>query len=1094
MPLVIAAVVVIVALTLLFVGFRTDRKVFLAAKHSLLSFFSYITSFEFFTRLNKSIAFLGIIGFSLVMQSAFGQSIFSNPITGTNPNTTNPYTAGQTVSAGITVSGIGRGTGITGVNQNNEYRASGWNSTFNADDYFEWTINPNSCRSLNLVSFEYNSNRSNININSFSFRSSLDNYASGIGTPTAGGTTIDLSGAAFQNITGPITFRLYAWGTSNAGHTFSIEDFTFNGTITTNPTANAGPALAAICQGGTSAVLGGSVGGGATGGTWSSSAGGTFTPNATTLNATWTPPAGYTGTATLTLTTSGGSCGITTASKTIAVNPPATVGAVSANQTICSGSSPSDLTIASATGTIQWQRADNAAFTLGVTSVGTNSTTLTSAQIGALTATRYFRVVVTSGGCASATSAIITVNVDPASAVGAVSGNQTICSGVSPANMTIGSSTGTVQWQRADDAAFLFNVTNIGTNSNTLTSAQVGALTETRYFRAVVTNGTCPPVTSGVITVNVNPSVTGITPDQTVCSGTAPANMSVFTATGNIQWEVATNAAFTTGVANIAGATGLTLTSAQVGPITATRYYRARVSNPGNTCIIYSSVITVSIEPVRTATSASPNQTVCVNSPLTPITFTTTGADNIGTPVNLPPGLTAVFSGTSVSGTITISGTPTTAGTYNYTIPLTGGCGAVNATGTITVSPSSVITGMARTVCSGTAFSAIPVNGTDGSVLAGTTYSWPAPVVTGGLTGGAAGTGTLATGITGTLVNPTNVPRTATYTVTPRVGTCNGVPFEVVVTVNPTPVIPAQSETICSGSAFNISPVNGAPSAATIVPAGTTYTWTVSSNPNVTGQSNQTSAQASISQTLVNNTNVNQTLTYTVTPTSGASGTCAGPTFTVTVVVTPRPVIPAQSTSICSGTTFTVTPTNGIPSASTIVPAGTTYTWTVADNPDVTGEANQAGPQATISQTLTNTSNTVQNVVYTVTPTSGGAGNCIGSTFTVTVAVLPRPTITPMTATVCSGESFSISPANGTNGNVPVGTTYTWSTPVVTGSMTGGVAGSGGNITGTLSNPTNTAQTATYTVTPTSGACAGSTFTVTVTVNPRPAVTGMTET
>jgi len=35
---------------------------------------------------------------------------------------------------------------------------------------------------------------------------------------------------------------------------------------------------------------------------------------------------------------------------------------------------------------------------------------------------------------------------------------------------------------------------------------------------------------------------------------------------------------------------------------------------------------------------------------------------------------------------ITISGTPTASGTFNYSIPLTGGCGAVNATGTIIVS------------------------------------------------------------------------------------------------------------------------------------------------------------------------------------------------------------------------------------------------------------------------------------------------------------------------------------------------------------------------------------------------------------------------
>jgi isopentenyl diphosphate isomerase/L-lactate dehydrogenase-like FMN-dependent dehydrogenase len=46
---------------------------------------------------------------------------------------------------------------------------------------------------------------------------------------------------------------------------------------------------------------------------------------------------------------------------------------------------------------------------------------------------------------------------------------------------------------------------------------------------------------------------------------------------------------------------------------------------------------------------------------------------------------------------------------------------------------------------------------------------------------------------------------------------------------------------------------------------------------------------------------------------------------------------------------------------------------------------------------------------------------------------------------------------------VPAGTTYSWSAPVVTGGMTGGVAASGqSSITGTLINPTNTPQTATY--------------------------------
>ena len=56
--------------------------------------------------------------------------------------------------------------------------------------------------------------------------------------------------------------------------------------------------------------------------------------------------------------------------------------------------------------------------------------------------------------------------------------------------------------------------------------------------------------------------------------------------------------------------------------------------------------------------------------------------------------------------------------------------------------------------------------------------------------------------------------------------------------------------------------------------------------------------------------------------------------------------------------------------------------------------------------------------------------------------------------------------------------------------MTGGAAGSGElNIHGTLTNPTNTSQTATYSVTPLSGNCTGSNFIVTITVRPTPTVT-----
>ena len=66
--------------------------------------------------------------------------------------------------------------------------------------------------------------------------------------------------------------------------------------------------------------------------------------------------------------------------------------------------------------------------------------------------------------------------------------------------------------------------------------------------------------------------------------------------------------------------------------------------------------------------------------PLEPITIaTTTGATGIGTATGLPTGMTAIW----VNNKINISGTPTEERIFNYTIPLTGGCGSVNATGTI---------------------------------------------------------------------------------------------------------------------------------------------------------------------------------------------------------------------------------------------------------------------------------------------------------------------------------------------------------------------------------------------------------------------------
>src|SRR5690606_3844662 len=187
----------------------------------------------------KSILILGIL---LVTFKVEGQPIWSNPITGTSPGAENPYTTGQVVDDNITVSGIGRGPGLNGSSANNRYSASGWSTTIiDADDYFYFTIAPAVGAEISFQSLEYTGQSSGTGPVQFSFRSSLDGFASDIGIPAAARATIDLSVPEFQGVTTEITFRLYAWGSSSSGGTFSINDFVFIGIVE----AQAGPRIVA---------------------------------------------------------------------------------------------------------------------------------------------------------------------------------------------------------------------------------------------------------------------------------------------------------------------------------------------------------------------------------------------------------------------------------------------------------------------------------------------------------------------------------------------------------------------------------------------------------------------------------------------------------------------------------------------------------------------------------------------------------------------------------------------------------------------------------------------------------------------------------
>jgi hypothetical protein len=87
----------------------------------------------------------------------------------------------------------------------------------------------------------------------------------------------------------------------------------------------------------------------------------------------------------------------------------------------------------------------------------------------------------------------VTVTVVPVNG-GTTSGNQTLSCSTTPTNITLSGVSGTITgWQYSTSPTFASGIVDItpANTSTTLTAAEIGTLTSTRYYRAVVTNGSC---------------------------------------------------------------------------------------------------------------------------------------------------------------------------------------------------------------------------------------------------------------------------------------------------------------------------------------------------------------------------------------------------------------------------------------------------------------------------------------------------------------------------------------------------------------------------------------------------------------------------
>ncbi|MCC3155765.1 T9SS type A sorting domain-containing protein [Hymenobacter sp. 15J16-1T3B] len=125
-----------------------------------------------------------------------------------------------------------------------------------------------------------------------------------------GGTVVSNSSSFILSVSSSRTYYVAAVVTNGSGGECESARTAVQVLIDEAHTADAGPATATVCGGGNYA-LSGSIGGGASSATWTSTGSGTFTPNAAALNATYQPSAAdrTAGTVTLKLTTdAAGAC------------------------------------------------------------------------------------------------------------------------------------------------------------------------------------------------------------------------------------------------------------------------------------------------------------------------------------------------------------------------------------------------------------------------------------------------------------------------------------------------------------------------------------------------------------------------------------------------------------------------------------------------------------------------------------------------------------------------------------------------------------------------------------------------------------------
>lgn len=678
-------------------------------------------------------------------------------------------------------------------------------------------------------------------------------WSGGLGTFSPSNTSLNAvyTPTAAEIASGSITLTLTTTGNGTCSSVTDQVTIFF----TTAPTANAGPDQT-VCANNPTVTLAGSFTV-ASGAAWTGG-GGVYSPNNTTMNATYLPTAAErtAGTVTLTLTTTGnGGCTAVSDQVVITITPAPTVNA-GPDQTKC-GNNPT-ATLAGSVTVASGGNWSGGAGTFSPSSSALNATyTPTAAEVSAGSVT--LTLTTTGNGTCNAVSDQVTIFYTAPTTANA-GPDQTKCAN-NAATTLAGSVTVASggQWSgglgtfapgnTALNAVYTPTAGEISSGSVTLTLTTTG-------------NGTCTAVTDQV-TIFFTPAPTvNAGPDQTVCANNSTVTLGgTFTIASGAVWSggggvfspnnTTMNATYTpTAAERSAGTVTLTLTTTGNG-----------------TCSSVSDQMVITITP-SPVVNAGPDQTKCGNNPNTTLAGSVTVATG---------GIWSGGAGTFNPNTTALNAvyTPTAAeiAAGNVTLTLTstgnGTCNAVTDQVTIFFSsPPTANAGPDQTKCANNAVTTLA-----GSVTVASGGQW-----SGGLGIFSPNNNTLNATYTPTAAEIASGSLTLTLTTTGN-GSCTAVTDQMIITFTPAPTVNAGSDmVVCANN-----------SQATLNGSFTVASGAVWSGGAGTFTPNNATMNATYQPTAGEIAAGSVTLTLTTT----GNGTCSSVSDQVLITITPSPIVNA---------------------------------------------------------------------------------------------------------------------------------------------------------------------------------------------------------